>query len=157
MSGYLDSYGVADRRREGLIKRVAIGSIIVIVVGLAVFFILHNLSERRVANRFLDAVRAKDYALAYRDWGCATPCKDYPLEKFMEDWGPNGVYKNAAQGHFTTVDTCGEGVVLTLEMPGVEPVGLWVDRQTQTMSYAPWPRCPGRHLHVWEFIKSKFS
>lgn len=158
MAGYLDSYGVADQRREGKIKTIAIAVAVIAVAGLAGFLFFRTFSERRVANSFLDTLRAQDYAGAYRTWGCATPCRDYPLNKFMEDWGPKGVYAKApAQGRYTISDICGEGVVFTLETPGTDPVGIWVSRTDHAMSFAPWPRCPGRHLHLWEFIRSRFS
>jgi hypothetical protein len=157
MAGYLDNYGVADQKRERLIKRVAIGSVVVVLLAVFLFLFLRTYSEVRVANNFLNTLRAHDYGQAYKIWGCTSPCKDYPMDKFMEDWGPAGVYKTAPEGKFPIVDVCGEGVVLTLQMPNADPVGLWVDRKNHTMSFAPWPRCPGRHLHLWEFIKSKFS
>ena len=156
MSGFLDNYGVADQRREGLVKRVVIMSLTVAVIGIVLFFFLRTFREERVANSFLDSVRAHDYPQAYKTWGCAIPCKDYPLNKFMEDWGPTGIYKSANDAKFTIADVCGTGVVLTLEMPNNDPTGIWVDRKDRTMSFAPWARCPGRHLHLWEFVKSKF-
>lgn len=154
MASYLDSYGVADQRREKNIKRVVIGAAAVVVVGLALFLFLRTWSEERVAHRFLDAVQANDPVKAYEIWGCGTPCRDYPFQKFLEDWGPKGVFRN---GKYTIVDVCGEAVILTLEVPNAEPVGIWVNRANHSMSYAPWARCPGRHLHLWEFLKSKFA
>jgi len=57
----------------------------------------------------------------------------------------------------TVVDSCGGGVVTTIEFPNAQPFGLWVDRGNKTLSYAPWPRCPGRHWHFLEFIQRQFS
>jgi hypothetical protein len=159
MAGYLDTYGVSDARRIKLIKRFAIGAVSAAVIGLLLFLFLRNFSERRIANRFLDAVKSGQYQRAYETWGCtaANPCRDYKFEKFMEDWGPSGIYAKVKEGKYTIEDACGPGVVFTLELPGNEPVGIYVKRDDKTMSYAPWPRCPGRHLHLWEFIKSRFS
>lgn len=159
MPGYLEGYGVEEARRGQLIKRIIIGTASAAVLGLLLFLFFRNFSERRVANSFLNAVKARDYQKAYATWGCtaATPCRDYKFEKFMEDWGPNGVYAKANDAHYSIEDACGGGVVFTLEMPGVEPLGIYVNRQDRTVSYAPWPRCPGRHLHLWEFIKKQFG
>jgi len=159
MTGYLDSYGVADVRRIKIIKRIAIITVTALVAGLILFLFLRNFSERRVADRFLSTVKAREYPKAYEIWGCtaAAPCRDYKFEKFMEDWGPTGLYAKVNEGRFSIEDACGPGVVFTLEIPGVEAVGIYVNRTDKTMSYAPWARCPGRHLHLWEFIKSKFS
>jgi hypothetical protein len=159
MAGYLDTYGVSDQKRERLTKKIVIALLITAVVGLSLFLFFRNFSEKRVAGSFFDALRANDHREAYRIWGCTeqTPCRDYSFEKFMEDWGPQGAYSNIHEARVTTVDACGEGVVLTVSVPNVEPFGIWVERSTHTMSFAPWPRCPGRHLRIWEFLKNRFS
>jgi hypothetical protein len=159
MAGYLDTYGVADERRLRLTKRIALGTLAAAIVGLVLFLIFHNFSEKRVVARFFDAVRAGNYQAGYRMWGCtpATPCRDYSYQKFLEDWGPKGLYANAKAARVTTVDSCGTGVVTTVEYPNAEPFGLYVDRGTKTLSFAPWPRCPGRHWHLWQFLERQFS
>jgi len=159
MADYLEGYGVEDARRGKLIKQIVIGTISAAALGLLLFLFFRNFSERRVANRFLDSVKARDYQAAYATWGCtpSTPCRDYNYQKFMEDWGPTGVYAKISEGRYSIEDACGGGVVFTLEMPGVEPLGIYVNRTDKSISYAPWPRCPGRHLHLWEFIKKQFG
>ncbi len=159
MAGYLDNYGVDDARRGKLIKQIAIGTLAVAVAGLGLWLFFRNYGERKVAHHFLDALRSKDYQSAYSLWGCtpATPCRDYDFKRFMDDWGPSGIYAKASEGRYSIEDACGPGVVFTLEVPGTESLGIYVNRQDRTISYAPWPRCPGRHLHLWEFIKSRFS
>lgn len=158
MAGFLDEYGVQDERRNRIIKRIALVTLAVGVTTLLLWLFLRNYQERQIANRFLDAVHAKDYQKAYELWGCtaANPCRDYDFKRFMEDWGEQGVYARAAS-KYSIEDACGPGVVFTLEVPGAEAVGIYVNRADKTIGYAPWPRCPGRHLHLWEFIKSRFS
>ena len=159
MAGYLDTYGVADQQRSRVTKRVLIVTLVTAIAALILFLIFHNFQEKRIVSRFLEAVRSGNYQEAYRMWGCtpATPCRDYSFEKFMEDWGPKGQYANVKAARMTTIDSCGDGVVTTISLPNAEPFGLWVERSTKIVSFAPWPRCPGRHWHVWEFIKSQFS
>ncbi len=159
MAGYLDTYGVQDAKREKRWKWIILVSAAVVVIGLVLFLFFRNFREERAARAFLDALRAHDYQRAYELWGCTpqNPCRDYSFQKFMEDWGPNGQYKNVNAVQFTTVDACGQGVVLTVEYPNAEPFGLWVDRSTKTLGFAPWPRCPGRHWHLWDFIRSRFG
>jgi hypothetical protein len=41
--------------------------------------------------------------------------------------------------------------------PGDENFGLWVDRSTKAISYAPWARCPGPHLQIIEQLKKRFG
>ena len=49
------------------------------------------------------------------------------------------------------------GVVFDMAYPGADDFGLWVERQSKVISFAPWPRCPGPHLQVWQFLKSHFG
>ena len=55
------------------------------------------------------------------------------------------------------VDACDTGVVFDISYPGADDQGLWVERKTKTLSFAPWARCPGPHLQVVEFLKSRFG
>jgi hypothetical protein len=159
VAGYLDSYGVEDAKRERRWKTIALAVLALAIVALVVFLVFRNRAEKRIANEFLDALRAHDYQRAYQLWGCTpqNPCRDYSMQKFMEDWGPNGLYRQPSAIQYTTVDSCGSGVVFTVQYPNAEPFGLWVDSSTKTLGFAPWPRCPGRHWHFWEFIKSRFG
>lgn len=159
MAGYLDTYGVQDEKREKLWKRIAIISAAALIAGLALFFFFRNFREERAAKNFLDLLRAHNYQQAYQLWGCTpqSPCRDYSFQKFMEDWGPNGEYKDVNAVRFTTVDACGQGVVLTVQYPNAEPFGLWVERSTKILGFAPWPRCPGRHWHLWDFLKNRLG
>jgi hypothetical protein len=159
MAGYFDTYGATDQIRERRTNRIVLVVAGAAVLALALFLILHNLREKRAVNHFLDDVRAGNYQEAYALWGCtaATPCRDYKFDKFMEDWGPKGQYANIKAAKIPIVDSCGDGVVFTLEIPNIEPVGIWVDRATKTLGFAPWPRCPGRHWHFWEFIQRQFG
>lgn len=160
MAGYLDSYGVSDQKREKVTKRVVLIVSGAAVIGLVLFLVLHNLAEKRAVNRFFAELKTGNYQQAYQAWGCtpSTPCRDYRFEKFMEDWGPKGVYANFQSSmKIPVVDSCGDGVVMTVEIPNSDPFGIWVDRKTKTLGFAPWPRCPGKHWHFWEFLQRQFS
>ncbi len=40
--------------------------------------------------------------------------------------------------------SCGTGVVVRLDYKGAQDsVPLWVERDSETISFAPWPECPG--------------
>lgn len=159
MAGYLDTYGVADYKRTRIKKRLFLSVVATAVTALVLFLIFHNFTEKRTVRNFIAAVSSGNYQEAYRMWGCtqATPCRDYSFQKFMEDWGDKGQYANVKAARMTTVDSCGDGVVTTMQFPNAEPFGLWVERRTKVLSFSPWPRCPGRHWHFWEFIQSQFS
>ena len=160
MDGFLDaSYGVKDERKERLIKRIVIWGLSAIVVGLILFFTFRNWSEEREIKRFLALLEQKQYQDAYKLWGCSqdTPCKNYGPEQFNEDWGPASPFANVSAAKIVNVDACGGGVVFDLEVPNAPGVGLWVERDTNIIGFAPWVRCPGRHLQLWQFIKSHFG
>jgi len=38
-----------------------------------------------------------------------------------------------------------------------EAVPLWVERESGTISFAPYAECPGRHLHLGAWFKSLFG
>jgi hypothetical protein len=159
MAGYLDQYGVVDARRERLTKQIILWGLIAVVIGAVLFFYFRNWSEERRVNQFLDLLKQHNYQEAYRLWGCTpdTPCRYYGPDRFTQDWGPEGIYKNASDLKIEDVDACGAGVVFHFTYPGADDFGLWVERSTKNISFAPAPRCPGPHLQLWRFIKSRFG
>src|SRR5215470_17540137 len=161
MAGYLDSYGAGDERRERRTKRIVIWGIAALAAVSVLYFTFRTWSQEQVMNQFLTLLRQQNYQEAYKLWGCTpqTPCKYYPPEKFTEDWGPSGAYADAASAHIENVDYCGAGVVFTVTFPKVGDAVLWVERETNIIGFAPsgWTRCPGPHLHLMEFLKSRFS
>ena len=159
MSGFLDSYGVDDQRRENRTKKIVLWGLGVLIVGTVLYFTFHTWRQERVIKSFLAALEQKDYHGAYLIWGCTPedPCKYYPPEKFIEDFGPTGEFAKIVNAKIENVDSCGEGVVFRFSMRIGDGGALWVQRDTNAISFAPWPRCPGRHLHLWEFLKSRFS
>ncbi len=162
MSGFLDpTYGVNEARRARRIKLTALWSAVIIIVGLTLFFTFRNWRQERVVKQFLTDLKAQNYQDAYKLWGCTqeTPCKYYPPEKFNEDWGPAGQYKDAGSATIENEDVCGSGVIFTIDVPKIDPFGLWVESSTNILGFAPngWTRCPGAHLHLREYLKSLFK
>ena len=93
-------------------------------------------------------------------WGCtdAHPCPEYPFTKFMDDWGPKSSHADQASANIGLSQSCGSGVVIRIDYKGSEEaVPLWVERDSGTISFAPWPECPGRHLHFGEWVRSIFG
>jgi hypothetical protein len=150
MSDYLAGYGAGEEERSRKRKLIILGTLVVVLAAAVLYTFFHTYAEERAADRFLQALRSHDYQFAYRMWGCTeqTPCRDYRLDRFMADWGPTGTYADPGRLSYGDIDACGAGVVLTIQYPGAEPAGLYVDRSTKVLSFAPWPRCPGRH---WNF------
>ena len=159
MAGYLDAYGVADEQRERKVKRIVLWGLAGAVVCGALFFTFRNWRQEQVVKQFFTLLQQKDYQDAYKLWGCTqdNPCKYYPAEKFTEDWGPSSPFAAVAVAKIANVEACGGGVVFNIEGPAAQNIGLWVERDTNVISFAPWTRCPGRHLQLWEFLKSRFG
>ncbi|HUA20258.1 MAG TPA: hypothetical protein VMU80_20600 [Bryobacteraceae bacterium] len=163
MSGYLEAYGAAEQKRANrlhLVKNVSMILACVLVVGLILYGIFKNYGEEHQAKTFVAVLAAHDYKAAYAMWGCTDshPCTEYPFNKFMDDWGPKSAHADEASAHIGLSQSCGSGVVIRLDYKGSEEaVPLWVERDTGTISFAPYPECPGRHLHLGAWFKSLFG
>ena len=162
MAGYLDEYGASEERRAQTMRRVIRGSILLVsvtAVSLILYFVFRNYQEKRQVKSFLELLRAGDYQHAYALWGCteATPCREYTLPKFMEDWGPSSEHAGAAGAQIRNVDACGSAVVIAVNFPKSGNVSLWIDRSNGFIGYAPWAECPGRHWRLGRFFRSLFG
>lgn len=143
--GYLDVYGAGEDRRGRLLKRLILALVAVVVIGTVAYFNFRDYPEERQVARFLELLRAGDYKSAYALWGCtdAKPCRDYRFERFMEDWGPQSEYKRIGDARVVRSNSCDTGIIQTLEVPGApETVGLFVERSSDTLSFAPWQLKP---------------
>jgi hypothetical protein len=162
MGSYLEAYGAGEEqraRRIRVLKRTLIFGSAFVAVALIAYGIFKNHSEEQRVKSFLEALQKKDYAGAYAMWGCtdAHPCRDYSFSRFMDDWGPASPRANAASAKMKASQSCGNGVILEVDYAGAEPVSLFVDRDSKTIAFAPWPECPGRHLHIGAWLRSLFG
>ena len=163
MASYLEAYGAAEEnraKRVQLIKNSAIVLGSALAIGLIAYGIFKNHSEEQQAKTFVSLLQARDYPGAYKLWGCSetSPCKDYPFDKFMEDWGPKSAHADQSSAQIGLSQSCGSGVVIRLDYKGtLEPVSLDIERGTKIISFAPWAECPGRHLHIGAWLRSLFG
>jgi hypothetical protein len=164
MSSYLEAYGAAEQHRArvvGMLKNCSIALAAVLVAGLILYGIFRNYAQERQAKKFLGLLGAHNYSVAYTMWGCTEthPCPQYSLQKFLEDWGPKSAHASSpAAASFGLSQSCGSGVVIRLDYKNPQDsVPLWVEHDTGTISFAPWPECPGRHLHFGAWLKSVFG
>jgi hypothetical protein len=163
MSSYLEAYGAAEQHRARMVGIVKTSSIILgclLVVGLILFAVFRNHSEEQRTRTFLGLLNAHNYQAAYAMWGCTEthPCTGYPMSRFQEDWGPASPHANETVAHIGLSQSCGSGVLIRLDYKGAEePVSLWVEGDSRIISFAPWPECPGRHLHFTAWLKSLFG
>lgn len=158
MAGYLAHYGEGQEQREKRIRRwVIAGAIVGGVLGLylltfktpileryiRVVQIIKNHAAEKQVSQFLELLARQDYKGAYALWGCtdAKPCRDYPLQSFMEDWGPKSSQTGSEMFHTTRSRACGSGVILTVNSPAREEK-LWVQKDNLTLGFSPYPGCP---------------
>jgi hypothetical protein len=146
MAGYLDAYGVADAKRERIMKVLLLTAVALAIVGIVVYFLFRDYSEQQKINAFLEHLRNKNYRAAYVMWGCtdSSPCPQYPFENFLEDWGPQSAHADIATAKLGVKKSCDSGIIQFLEFPGQREVQLWVERDDGTIGFAPWPICNPR-------------
>jgi hypothetical protein len=152
MPGYLDQYGAGEEERNKLIIRSVV-AIVAIVAAVALgWYLLKNHHQESVVKTFVDDLRKGDYQGAYREWGCTPekPCSAYSFNNFMTDWGANATGNttgnNAAPDPgilgITDSESCNTGVLLTLSVNRTRTEELWVDKNNDAISFAPYPICP---------------
>ncbi len=145
MSGYLEGYGVEDEKRERLVKRALTAGAIILLLAGSLYLFFRNYFETKQANLFFDLLRQTSYQEAYRLW-CpeSKPCPDYPMEKFLEDWGPKSPHADLSSMKIVKTRGCSTGVIFQVDFGNNAEEYLWVARQDKAIGYAPWPVCNPR-------------
>ncbi|MBL8240327.1 MAG: hypothetical protein JNM66_23100 [Bryobacterales bacterium] len=146
MNNLLDeNYGVADARREKRNKRIIYSLVSLVVLGGVLWFFFRNYKEEARVKEFLVLLERQDFQSAYAMWGCthATPCRDYKMEQFLRDWGPQSDAAKAGAIQRSKVKSCDKGIIQLLQING-QDVNLYVDRSTLVIGFAPWPVCNPR-------------
>lgn len=148
MTGYLDAYGAAETeraKREKLLKNLAIGAVAAIVLAVTGWFLFRNYKEEARIKEFVELLQAKQYAEAYKMWGCteATPCRDYSMQRFLEDWGPQSKHPEPSAMQLKKVKSCTSGIIQVIQW-GSDEIMLWVNRTDLVLSFSPWPICDPR-------------
>ena len=146
MSGFFESYRSGEAEREKRRWRVVLYVALALVAAVTLYFVFRNYRETRQAKLFFDLLAKKDYAAAYALWGCSekSPCRDYVMTKFMEDWGPSSPHANLSAMKITKTRGCSAGVIVEADFGTAQPDYLWVDRKTKYLGFAPWPVCNPR-------------
>jgi hypothetical protein len=158
--GFLDTYGVAERRRRRWIKWIVLGVLAVGISGSWSYLYFRTWTQEQTLKRFFTTLENKDFQGAYKMWcPTANSCKYNPFEMFEKDWGPATPYSHGSAAKVDNVDYCGESVVFNVSYPNADPLVLVVKRETNVISFAPsdWDRCPGPHWQFRRFFKSLFS
>jgi hypothetical protein len=156
MSAYLQNYGAGEEAHARLIKRLVLGLIAVVILGVAAYFYFQDFKEERLTKQFLGELNEHRFDAAYRTWGCteAQPCRDYGYQKFLDDWGPqkaNGDWK--VKG----VDGCSAGVIVMVAARGTEATPIWVEQSASSLTFSPWDQCPGKRWRFKQFFQRIFG
>ncbi len=159
MAGYLDQYGAGDERRERRNRWLIIAAGAALAALIVWWFLygwdksevvrephiarlvqkLRHHSQEGEVRRFLDLLRNHQYKSAYKLWG---PSKDYPYDKFLEDWGGQ---RNIGPYEIAGSRTCGSGVIVTVEFQKGQEQSLWVQNADRTIGFSPFDAgCPAR-------------
>lgn len=143
MPGYLDQYGAGDERREKIIKTLVIALAVILVAGGTLWFILHNYRQEAQLKHFFELLAAHDYPSAYALWvKTDQDRRGYPMETFLQDWGPKSPHGDVTGAHIVKSRSCGSGVILTVDFGGKQQEKLWVEREDLTIGFSPLPGCP---------------
>lgn len=109
-------------------------------------------SHERVINRFFEAIERKDFDAAYGiyyndpDWKQHPEAhQEYPLARFVLDWGPSGDYGRITSHaidcstEYKRRDSSASGVIVTVTVnKRSEPISLWVQKKTKEITFSPW-------------------
>ena len=111
----------------------------VAVLGLTYYVFFRNWREERQAKRFFETLKAEQYAEAYSMWGCSVeePCRYYPYDEFLEDWGPDAPYGKLVDYSLGRSYTQSNGVILRYSINGREGDPLWVELAPVKINFAP--------------------
>ena len=144
MAGYLDQYGAGEERRGKIIRNVVIAVVALVAIIGVLYFNFHNYQEEQQVKQFMSLLAGKDYKAAYALFGCtdAKPCRYYPIDKFMEDWGPASGHSGFDSARITRSRSCGSGVLLTVDYGSNRQEKLWVERGDKSIGFPPVQGCP---------------
>ena len=139
MASYLENYGAGEAKREGIVKWTVISVLSVLVLSVVLFYSFRHFAERQALDKFVDALKSKDYKAAYASFGCtdSNPCRYFAYEKFLQDFGPDGVYKDTSAVKMTQKWSCVGGIIRVLDFGGGNEADLIVDYDKRLVAYAP--------------------
>ncbi len=136
---FLTGYASKGMLAERVVKAVLIGLAVAVLLGGVYYVFFRNWREELLAKRFFETLRAGDYETAYVMWGCSVqdPCRYYPFDEFLEDWGPDAPYGTIRDYAVRRSYTQANGVIVRYSINGTELDPLWVELDPPEISYYP--------------------
>lgn len=145
MSSYLAGYGEGEERKAKLIKWATIGVPLALVLAVALYFFFRHYPQRSQLSGFLEDMRQGHMASAYQRWGCSqqNPCRDYKWERFVADFGPQGLYKDLPSAKLIEKWSCSSGnqglggIIRVFEAGPDREVMLYIAKPEPIIGFAP--------------------
>ncbi|MCY4593608.1 MAG: hypothetical protein OXC19_02265 [Bryobacterales bacterium] len=136
---FLGGYGTKGVLAERIVKIVLVSVAVTAMLGALYYVFFRNWREERYAKRFFEQIRAEQYEEAYRLWGCSAeePCRYYPYDEFLEDWGPDAPYGKLNDYSLGRSYTQPNGVILRYSINGEEGDPLWIELAPPKINFAP--------------------
>ncbi len=136
---YLGGYASKGLLAERIVKVVLWAVALAALVGPVYYVFFRNWQEELQAKRFLELVREGQYEKAYVQWGCSeeAPCRYYPFDEFLEDWGPESPLGEVTRYALGRSYTQPNGVIVRYTVNGIERDPLFVERDPPKISFAP--------------------
>lgn len=138
--GFLDQYAERNWLFSRLAKGVGYALLASILVYCFYWLFFRNWREERQVSQFLTELQAADFEAAYQRWGCsvAEPCRFYPYDDFLEDWGPESPLGAVDRFELGRSYTQEGGVIIELSINGEKQQNLWVQQDNRAISYFPY-------------------
>ena len=136
---YLTGYASKGVLAERIVKSALLALALAVLLGSVYYVFFRNWREELLAKRFFQALQAGQFEEAYVMWGCSVeqPCRYYPYEEFLEDWGPDAPYGTIEEYEIGRSYTQPNGVIVRYAINGAELDPLWVELDPPTINFAP--------------------
>ena len=138
--GYLDQYHERSWIFSKLAKGVGCALLAAIAAYSLYWLFFRNWREERQVGEFLSLLETASYEQAYEAWGCteAAPCRFYPYDDFLEDWGPESEIGEVRGFELGRSYTQEGGVIIEVEINGKKAPNLWVDKGAAAIGFFPY-------------------
>ena len=136
---YLGAYDSQSVLFERIVRVALIGLAAAALLGGFYYMFFRNWQEERQATAFFELLQERRYEEAYRMWGCSVeePCRYYPYEEFLEDWGPEAPFGELSHYSLGRSYTQPGGVILRYTINGARGDPLWIELDPPTIHFAP--------------------
>lgn len=136
---YLGGYASRGALAERIVKIVLVTVAVAALLTPVYYVFFRNWREELQAKRFFELLMEQRFEEAYSMWGCsvAEPCRYYPYDEFLEDWGPEAPYGELSEYALGRSYTQSNGVILRYTINGEDAPPLWIELSPAKINFAP--------------------